>query len=124
MGKEVQTVFNLLSEGIRVEGDIQTPSDIRIDGTLVGSVQTEGKLVLGPEAQVKGELKSQSIDIFGRVEGNIECSGTVVVRANAHVQGSIKMETLIVELGAIFEGSSEMMVSSEHTIQPENPKKK
>ena len=35
MGKEVQAILNLLSEGVIVEGDIQTPRDIRIDGTLV-----------------------------------------------------------------------------------------
>ena len=47
MGKEVQAILNLLSEGVIVEGDIQTPRDIRIDGTLVGTVHTDGRLVLG-----------------------------------------------------------------------------
>ena len=42
MGKEVQAILNLLSEGVIVEGDIQTPRDIRIDGTLVGTVHTDG----------------------------------------------------------------------------------
>ena len=54
MGKEVQAILNLLSEGVIVEGVIQTPRDIRIDGTLVGTVHTDGRLVLGPSSRVTG----------------------------------------------------------------------
>ena len=70
MGKEVQTILNLLSEGIVVEGDIRTTKDIRIDGTLVGTVQTNGRLVLGPASKVTGGVNSPSIDIYGQVEGD------------------------------------------------------
>ena len=67
MGKEVQAILNLLSEGVIVEGDIQTPRDIRIDGTLVGTVHTDGRLVLGPSSRVTGKVNSPNIDVFGSV---------------------------------------------------------
>ena len=69
MGKEVQAILNLLSEGVIVEGVIQTPRDIRIDGTLVGTVHTDGRLVLGPSSRVTGKVNSPNIDVSGNVEG-------------------------------------------------------
>ena len=69
MGKEVQAILNLLSEGVIVEGVIQTPRDIRIDGTLVGTVHTDGRLVLGPSSRVTGKVNSPNIDVSGNVAG-------------------------------------------------------
>ena len=62
MGKEVQVILNLLSEGVIVEGNIQTPRDIRIDGTLVGTVNADGRLILGPSSHVTGKVNSPNID--------------------------------------------------------------
>ena len=89
MGKEVQAILNLLSEGVIVEGDIQTPRDIRIDGTLVGTVHTDGRLVLGPSSRVTGKVNSPNIDVFGNVEGDIVSTGIVVLRAKSNVKGTI-----------------------------------
>lgn len=109
MGQEVQTILNLLSESVVVEGDIQTTKDMRIDGTLVGTVQTGGRLVLGPASKVTGGVNSPNIDIYGVVEGDVVSSGTVVLRASARIKGTIATVTMIVEAGATFNGESKMM---------------
>ena len=100
MGKEVQTILNLLSEGIVVEGDIQATKDIRIDGTLVGTVQTNGRLVLGPASKVTGGVNSPNIDIYGMVEGNIVSTGIVILRKDSKIKGTITTVTMMVEAGA------------------------
>ena len=74
MGQEGQTILNLLSESVIVEGDVQTTKDIRIDGTLVGTVQTGGRLILGTASRVTGGVNSPNIDIYGTVEGEIVSS--------------------------------------------------
>ena len=104
MGKEVQAILNLLNEGVVVEGDIQTPRDIRIDGTLVGTVRTDGRLVLGPSSRVSGKVNSPNIDVFGNVEGDIVSTGIVVLRAKSNVKGTISAATMVVEAGAVFNG--------------------
>ena len=75
MGKEVQAILNLLSEGVIVEGDIQTPRDIRIDGTLVGTVHTDGRLVLGPSSRVRERGGGYSFNRYCRVKGKIKREG-------------------------------------------------
>lgn len=109
MGKEVQTILNLLSEGIVVEGDIQATKDIRIDGTLVGTVQTNGRLVLGPASKVTGGVNSPNIDIYGMVEGNIVSTGIVILRKDSKIKGTITTVTMMVEAGATFNGESKMV---------------
>ena len=109
--------MNLLSESVIVEGDVQTTKDIRIDGTLVGTVQTGGRLILGTASRVTGGVNSTNIDIYGTVEGEIVSSGTVVLRKNSIVKGTITTVTMIVEAGATFNGESRMM-SGKNEVLP------
>ena len=122
MGKEVQAILNLLNEGVVVEGDIQTPRDIRIDGTLVGTVRTDGRLVLGPSSRVSGKVNSPNIDVFGNVEGDIVSTGIVVLKSN--VKGTISAATMVVEAGAVFNGECSMVVSAKGIGRPETAEKK
>ena len=124
MGKEVQAILNLLSESILVEGDIQTTRDIRIDGTLVGTVRTNGRLILGSSSRVTGKINSPNIDVFGMVEGDVVSTGTVILRAESRVKGNITATTLIVETGAIFNGNSNMMMQKGEVARPEMASKK
>ena len=124
MGKEVQAILNLLSEGVIVEGVIQTPRDIRIDGTLVGTVHTDGRLVLGPSSRVTGKVNSPNIDVSGNVEGDIVSTGIVVLRAKSNVKGTISTATMIVEAGAVLNGESNMIASAKGAVRPETTEKK
>lgn len=124
MGQEGQTILNLLSESVVVEGDIQTTKDIRIDGTLVGTVQTGGRLVLGTASRVTGGVNSPDIDIYGTVEGDIVSSGTVVLRKNSRVKGTITTVTMIVEAGATFNGESKMMSGKNEVLSSGRGEKK
>ena len=124
MGKEVQAILNLLSEGVIVEGNIQTPRDIRIDGTLVGTVHTDGRLVLGPSSRVTGKVNSPNIDVFGNVEGDIVSTGIVVLRAKSNVKGTISTATMVVEARAVFNGECNMIASTKGVVRPETTEKK
>ena len=124
MGKEVQAILNLLSEGVIVEGNIQTPRDIRIDGTLVGTVYADGRLILGPSSHVTGKVNSPNIDVFGSVEGDIVSTGIVVLRAKSKVKGTLSTATMVVEAWAVFNGECNMIASTKGVVRPETTEKK
>ena len=42
---ENTAVVNMIGSGTTINGDMQSKGDIRVDGTLKGSVSTEGKVV-------------------------------------------------------------------------------
>ena len=55
--------------GTVVTGDIETAADLRVDGILNGNVTVKGKLLVGPEGVVNGDINCQVGDILGRING-------------------------------------------------------
>ena len=62
--------INLIGVGTSINGEIKSNGDVRIDGTLVGSVNTKGKVVIGSTGSVEGEIFCQNADISGAIIGN------------------------------------------------------
>ena len=47
---------NRIVEGTTINGDINSPSDFRLDGQLIGNFKSKGKIVIGPAGSVKGDI--------------------------------------------------------------------
>ena len=47
--------LNRIVEGTVIEGQINSESN-RIDGFLKGTINTKGRLVLGPEGKIEGDI--------------------------------------------------------------------
>ena len=107
--KETENIFNLLNEGLTLEGDLQTDKDIRINGTLKGNMTTNGKIIIGPVANITGQTKAPYIEIFGKLTGNIISEGSVILKSKSIIEGTIVTHTLIVEPGAQFNGECKMI---------------
>ena len=99
---------NLIGAGTQINGEVISNGDIRIDGTVVGSVNSKGKLVIGATGSVEGEIKCQNADISGRIKGNISVSEILSLKASANINGDIAASKLSIEPGANFMGSCNM----------------
>ena len=93
---------NSLVQGTRLEGTITTESDIRIDGTLVGSVKSKGKVIIGPSGHIEGDIQCRNAVIEGRFEGNLQVNELLQVKDSAHVEGDVRTKKLIVQSGSVF----------------------
>ena len=47
-------VVNFIGVGTKIDGEISSNGDIRVDGTLNGSIKTKGKVVIGSTGIVEG----------------------------------------------------------------------
>lgn len=99
---------NMIGAGTSIEGDINSNSDIRIDGTLKGTVNTRGKLVVGPSGSIEGEISCQNADISGNVRGKINVTELLALKATAKLAGEIAVGKLAIEPGADFSGTCSM----------------
>lgn len=111
MNKSPETTnasINLIGTGTTIEGDIKSSGDIRVDGTVYGSVQSKAKVVLGATGLVEGDINSQNADISGTIKGKTVCSELLFLKATARVTGDIITGKLVVEVGATFTGSCNM----------------
>ena len=100
--------INLIGGGTIVTGDIISKGDIRIDGRLKGSITTEGKIVLGPQGKIEGDVLCADADISGVVNAKITVSKLLSLKSTARLNGDIVSNKLSIEPGATFTGSCSM----------------
>ena len=103
----IETV-NTIGAGTVITGDIQSKGDVRIDGNLKGSVNTTGKLVLGKEGVIEGDVVCNNADISGTLKAKITVSQLLLLKTTAKLTGDISTNKLSIEPGAVFTGSCSM----------------
>ena len=105
---EITTAVNMIGSGTVITGDIQSNGDIRVDGTLKGSVNTKGKVVLGKEGVIEGDVVCNDADISGVIKAKISASQLLSLKSTAKLNGDIIANKLSIEPGASFTGSCSM----------------
>lgn len=100
---------NALASGTVVKGDIKAEEDFRIDGKLEGNIECSGKVIIGPQAEIIGNIQCVNIDLMGRVDGNINISETASLKASVRFTGEILTKYIEIEPGASFNGTCKMM---------------
>ena len=105
---ENTAVVNMIGRDTTINGDVQSKGDIRIDGTLKGSVSTEGKVVLGQEGIIEGDVVCKNADVSGILKAKITVSQLLSLKSTAKLNGDIITNKLSVEPGAAFSGSCSM----------------
>lgn len=116
-------LHNALAFGTLVKGDVTTDGDFRLDGRIEGTISCGGKIVIGPTAQVEGDIISVNAEILGTVVGSITTSEVLVLKPTAVIKGIITTQALVVEPSAKFSGTCNMTLSeeAEEPITPEMP---
>ena len=109
--------INIIAAGTSITGDLKTEGVIRLNGTLVGNLETTEKLVIGQNGKVEGEVKCKSADIEGKIMGIISVQDLLSLKRTANIQGDIITKQLSVEPGAIFTGTCKMSKDVEKTQQ-------
>jgi len=100
--------INLISLGTEITGDVKSNGDIRIDGSLTGSLNTAGKVVVGPTGKVNGEVICKNSEVSGIVEGKLKVNQLLNLKASSKIFGDIATSKLSIEPGAIFSGNCKM----------------
>ena len=102
---------NAIGQGSVIKGDITTEGDLRIDGTLIGSINTKGRLVLGETGLVEGEVVCQNALIAVTIKEKIQVHELLSLKSSANLFGDIITNKLAIEPGANFTGSCSMGAS-------------
>lgn len=117
---EMETsAINIITDGTLVKGDITASGDFRLDGTLEGNIQLNGKLVIGDSGVVNGNVICQNANVIGTVNGNLSVKELLSLHTSARVRGDILINKLSIEPGATFSGKCRMIdeVKAQHDEQ-------
>lgn len=112
---------NRVLAGTSIEGEINSDGDIRIDGRLKGQINISGKLVIGENGKVEGEVRCTNANVSGSLEGKVQVVELLSLASSARIKGDVITGKLAVEPGAEFTGSCSMgSVVREMTKDEEN----
>ena len=100
--------YSKIDKNTVLKGAINAKTDIRIDGTLEGEVETVGRVIIGKDAVVNGKVLCANADIEGVFKGNLTVSGSLSLKACSNVEGEVFIQKLIVESGATFNANCSM----------------
>ena len=101
--------INIITAGTLIKGDITASGDFRLDGTLEGNIQLNGKLVVGDSGIVNGNVLCVNANVIGTVNGNLSVKELLSLNATARVKGDILINKLSIEPGAVFTGRCRML---------------
>ncbi|TAG59479.1 MAG: polymer-forming cytoskeletal protein [Cytophagales bacterium] len=107
--EEAMSSNNIIGKGTLIKGDINASSNIRIDGKIIGNIFAKSKVVIGESGEIDGNINSNQAEISGFISGDIEVLELVILHASANIKGNIITNKLIIESGAIFNGSCKMI---------------
>ena len=105
---ETTAAINMIGAGTVITGDIQSKGDIRVDGTLKGSVNTSGKVVLGKDGVIEGDVVCTDADVSGTIKAKISVAQLLSLKSTAKLNGDIITNKISIEPGASFTGSCSM----------------
>jgi cytoskeletal protein CcmA (bactofilin family) len=120
--KQTTAMPTSINPGTKIEGDIASDSDIRLDGAMTGNMVSKAKVVVGTSGSIMGDITCQSADISGKVVGNVEVKEILFIKATAVVSGNITTAKLVIENGAKFNGSCTMNSANTISLTPAQPR--
>jgi cytoskeletal protein CcmA (bactofilin family) len=120
VAEEISNSSNTIGKGTFLEGNVETYGNIRIEGKVTGNVKSKSKVALGPSSFVQGNVTAQNADLEGEVKGRIEVAELLVLKATAVIHGDMVTGKLVVEPGAVFNGTCKMGASVKEIKITEN----
>src|SRR5215210_6543777 len=99
-----------VGNGTELTGEANFKGMLRVDGHLSGKVHSEeGTLIVSTNGLIDANIEVAIAQIHGTVNGDIIASKRIEMGRVAKVTGNIQTPSLVVEQGAVFEGSCRMM---------------
>jgi cytoskeletal protein CcmA (bactofilin family) len=93
---------NIIAQGTKIIGDLNSEGDFRIDGSVEGNIKTSGKVVVGKSGSIKGTLQGTDAHFEGKFSGKLTLSGILTLKDSAYIEGEVVAGKLAVEPGATF----------------------
>ena len=104
---------NRIEGSTKITGEIASEADFRIDGTLEGTITTSGKVVIGKEGVIIGNVNCSFADVEGKFSGKMEVKESLSLKSTSSVEGEVIIGKLIVESGASFNAKCSMRSAKE-----------
>ena len=104
---EMQAISTFITEGTVIEGNLKAPAVTRLDGQVNGDVNIAEGLILGEKGLINGNVITKDMVVHGIINGNINVQ-SLEIKSTGKITGEIKTGALLVETGAVYNGTLSM----------------
>ncbi len=98
------SINTIIGKGTTVHGNMHINGFIRLDGDIDGNLETDGNVIIGDGARLRGDVKAKSVIVGGIVVGSILAQESIKVLAGAVVLGDIISRKVQIEDMTTFNG--------------------
>ncbi|OGE77831.1 MAG: hypothetical protein A2751_02165 [Candidatus Doudnabacteria bacterium RIFCSPHIGHO2_01_FULL_46_14] len=98
----------VVGASVKIEGDLVSEGDIRVEGAVSGKIKTTKNLYVGAAANIEADIDSGNAVIAGQVKGEIKIKDSLLIQETGKVSGNISCGRLSIAEGARFTGSCTM----------------
>ncbi len=99
-----------IGKSVIVKGQIYSREDLYVDGEVEGTIELqEHRLTVGPNGKLHAGVKAREIVVLGTVHGNMEAVDKIDIRKDAKLVGDLKTARIVIEDGAYFKGSIDIV---------------
>jgi cytoskeletal protein CcmA (bactofilin family) len=104
--RTIAPLRTILSSGVSIKGSVKFRTELIIDGKVEGTIDSVGRLTVGKNAHIRGEIRTRSITVHGTVDGNLTAGERCELRSGCTLRGEIEACRLVVEEDVTFTGSA------------------
>lgn len=116
--------ISIITNNLVMSGDLFTENDIRIDGEVKGNVHSKGKIVVGSQGRIKGNLEGYNIVVHGKVTGDCKAWDEFIIKPGGSLKGNIRTKRVTVMDDGCFDGNciinNETPNDSESSVSPDS----
>src|SRR5437773_2248521 len=99
-----------IGKAVKIDGQIYSKEDLYVDGDVEGTIELqEHRLTIGPNGKVHSSVKAREVVVLGNIQGNVDASDKLEIRKDDRLVGDIKTARIIIEDGAYFKGSIDIV---------------
>jgi cytoskeletal protein CcmA (bactofilin family) len=110
MDPDVRGGAATIGKAVKIVGQIFSREDLYVDGDVEGTIELmEHKLTIGPNGKVQAAIKAREVVALGTIQGNVEANDRLEIRKDAKLVGDIRTARIIIEDGAYFKGSIDIV---------------
>jgi cytoskeletal protein CcmA (bactofilin family) len=110
----------LIGRDMLIRGSVQSDQDIYIDGSVEGSLEVPNcRLTIGPHGKADSGARAREVDLQGVIDGDVESTETISIRSGARLVGNVRTAGIIIEDGAYFKGSIDIVNRREPEVVAE-----
>jgi len=101
--------LSLIGAGTRIDGDIYIGGDLRLEGSVHGTVRSvpdsAATLVVGEDGHIEGDVAVRHLVVHGTIYGELIGIETLSLHASANVLGNVQYGSIDMQSGAVIDGN-------------------